>query len=213
MTPLYPIIDLDTLSSRGTDPLRFAQSVLTARPAMLQLRAKTQSTREALEWLDRLAPLCRAHGTELYANDRPDLAVLAGASGVHVGQTDLPVSAVRRFSRQLKIGVSTHNLAQLKAALADRPDYVALGPIFATSSKQNPDPVVGWSTLEEASQLCQVAGIELVAIGGIEERHLPRMAELSVSVAVISALCAPSYEEVEQRARRFGALLGGAAGD
>src|SRR5690349_2950293 len=150
MTPLrglYPIVDLDTLSPRDISPLRFAEAVLTARPALLQLRAKHQPPRVVLDLLEQLKPLCERAGTLLFANDRPDLALLAKTDGVHVGQDDLPLTEVRRLPGRLLVGVSTHDHAQLAEALAQKPDYAAFGPIFATRSKQGADPELGLAEL------------------------------------------------------------------
>ena len=185
---LYPIIDLDTLGQRGAEPLAFAERVLAARPPLIQLRAKSLGGGATLAMLRELVPRCRASGTALFANDRPDLAVLAGADGVHVGQDDLPVAEVRRFAPGLRVGVSTHDLAELERALAERPDYVAFGPVFATPSKRNHEPVVGLNGLERAHALSFAAKVPLVAIGGIDfERATLARAHAEV-VAVIGAL-------------------------
>src|SRR6185503_17067968 len=95
---LYPIVDVAAVRARGLSVTDFSARVLEARPPLLQLRAKELGARETLELLSALVPLCRAAGTLLFANDRPDLAVLAGADGVHVGQSDLSVAEVRRFA-------------------------------------------------------------------------------------------------------------------
>src|SRR5688572_585280 len=107
MRGLYPIVDLDSLSKNGVAALELTAAVLSARPPLLQLRAKHQTPREVLELLRRVRPLCRAAGTLLFANDRPDLALLAEADGVHVGQDDLPLEDVRRLPGSLRVGVST----------------------------------------------------------------------------------------------------------
>ena len=185
---LYPIVDTGTLRARGLEPLDFAARVLAARPGLLQLRAKGLGARETLELARALAPLCRAAGTLFFVNDRPDLAVLAGADGVHVGQGDLSVADVRRFAPALEVGASTHDFGELDAALAERPDYVAFGPVFATASKPNPEPVVGPDALGEAARRARAARIPLVAIGGIDLEHAPLVARLGVSAAVIGAL-------------------------
>src|SRR6187549_2437292 len=95
---LYPIVDVGLLRARNLAIREFAARVLAARPPLLQLRAKELAPRETLALLRELLPLCRASGTLLFANDRPDLAVLGGADGVHVGQNDLSISDVRRFA-------------------------------------------------------------------------------------------------------------------
>jgi thiamine-phosphate pyrophosphorylase len=207
---LYPIVDLDTLAKLGLPPVAFAEQVLSARPTLLQLRAKSTGARETLAFLRRLKPLCAEAGTLLFANDRPDLALIAGVSGVHVGQDDLPLAEVRRFAPTLLVGVSTHNRAQFEAALAERPDYVALGPIFETGSKQNPDPVVGLAELGHAAERARAANVPLVAIGGIDQERAVEIAKLGVIAAVIGALLpeAGTSESVSARAQRFQALFG-----
>lgn len=203
MTPmrgLYPIVDLDSLAARGVAPLPFAEAVLTARPPLLQLRAKQQAPRAVLELLEELKPRCARAGTLLFANDRPDLALLAQTDGVHVGQDDVPLRAVRRLSGALRVGVSTHDHAQLAAALSERPDYVAFGPIFATSSKRGADPALGLEALERACAMAAEAGVPLVAIGGLTLSHAPTLARLAVP-AVISDLLANGGEPAAVAAR------------
>ena len=143
MKGLYAIVDTTFLDRRGTDPIAYARAVLEARPAALQLRAKELPARAILATLRALGPLCRQAGVPLVANDRADLAVLAGCEAVHIGQEDLPSSLVQRIAPQLTVGISTHSTEQLERALAARPRYVAYGPVFETTSKSNPDPVVG----------------------------------------------------------------------
>lgn len=208
MRGLYPIVDLDTLAARGVAPLPFAEAVLTARPPLLQLRAKHQAPRAVLELLTRMRPLCDRAGTQLFANDRPDLALLAQADGVHVGQDDLPLAAVRRLPGSLRVGVSTHDHAQLTQALADKPDYVAFGPIFATSSKQGADPALGLAALARASELANAAGVPLVAIGGLTLSQAAELRALAVP-AVISDLLADGVEldAVKARAAAWQAAL------
>ena len=143
MRGLYAITDLEVLRQARIDPVEFSEQVLRARPALLQLRAKGSEARDTLALLARLLPLCRSAKVPLFCNDRIDLASLAGCDGVHVGQHDPAPSAVRRLAPELALGVSTHTLSQLEQALAERPTYVAFGPVFGTTSKREPDPVVG----------------------------------------------------------------------
>jgi thiamine-phosphate pyrophosphorylase len=200
MRGLYPIVDLDTLVARAIDPLPFAEAILTARPPLLQLRAKHQTPRAVLELLQELKRRCAPAGTLLFANDRPDLALLAGADGVHVGQDDLPLGAVRRLPGTLRVGVSTHDHAQLAAALAEKPDYVAFGPIFATRSKQNADPELGFGALRHARDMADAAGVPLIAIGGLTLSHAAELRPLAVA-AVISDLLADGKEPARVAAR------------
>jgi thiamine-phosphate pyrophosphorylase len=210
MRGLYPIVDLDSLARNGVAPLELAEAVLSVRPPILQLRAKRQSPREVLALLRRLKPLCSAAGTLLFANDRPDLALLAQADGVHVGQGDLELDDVRKLPGALRVGVSTHDVAQLSLALVLRPDYVAFGPIFATSSKDGADPALGLEQLEHAAARARAAAIPLVAIGGLSLAVAPQLAKHGVVAAVISDLLAdgPTATRIAGRARAWQSALG-----
>ncbi len=204
-------MDVDALSRRGIDVIEFAERVLCVRPPLLQLRAKSSGARETLELLRALLPLCRARGTLLFANDRPDLAVLSGADGVHVGQDDLPLPEVRRFTPKLRVGLSTHDLTQLDAALELAPDYVAFGPVFTTRSKARPDPVVGPDGLHAAAERARGRGIELVAIGGIDRERAGEIGRTGALAAVIAALIPEdgALSEVPRLARELDAALAG----
>jgi thiamine-phosphate pyrophosphorylase len=219
---LYPIVDVDRLRELGPRSpaptptldavVAFAHSVLLARPPLLQLRAKHESARDTLELLRALRPLCRQFGARLFANDRPDLALLAECDGVHVGQEDLPLPLLRRLAPSLMVGVSTHSLEQLTAALSEKPDYVAFGPVFATASKARAEPTVGLTLLAEAHALAQSAGVPLVAIGGINLGRAEKVAEHAELAAVIAALRPNpgSLEGVTEAARAFQAILSAA---
>ncbi|MEO7035222.1 MAG: thiamine phosphate synthase [Polyangiaceae bacterium] len=200
MRGLYPIVDVDSLQHQGRaaaplSVLDFAEQVLLAKPPLLQLRAKHSGARDTLELLRALRPLCTRAQTRLIANDRPDLAVLAGCDGVHVGQEDLPLSVVRQIAPGLLVGVSTHHLAQLGSALLERPDYVALGPVFGTTSKERPDTTVGVALLAEAHVIARAAGIPLVAIGGITLQRAREIAPHCELAAVIAAL-QPNHKSI-----------------
>jgi thiamine-phosphate pyrophosphorylase len=205
MRGLYAIVDAGALDVRGLDPLAFAEAVLSASPAALQLRAKNVSARETLALLRALAPMCHRSNVLLVANDRPDLAVMAGCDLVHVGQDDMPVDRVRRIAPGLGIGVSTHSIEQLDAALALRPAYVAFGPVFPTTTKANPDPVVGIPALRTAYARAQAAGVPLVAIGGITRERAPALVQAADAIAVVADLL-PPRREVEG-ARLVGPVL------
>jgi thiamine-phosphate pyrophosphorylase len=185
MRGLYAIVDVTTLTRRGLSVLEVATAIARARPAALQLRAKELAPRETLALLRAIHPLCREWGVPLFANDRPDLAVLAGCEGVHVGQSDLPVHVVRRIAPTLRVGVSTHTLSEVDRALLDRPDYLAFGPVFETRSKTNPEQVVGFDAFCEVAARCPVP---VVAIGGIDLARASDVARASHLGAVIGAL-------------------------
>lgn len=207
MSRLYPILDLTALSRANLDPFAFCERVAYAQPPLLQLRAKHAPARIVLDLARRLHPLCKRFDVRLFVNDRPDLAVLAGADGVHVGQDDVSVDEVRQLAPSLQVGVSTHDMDQLTRALAARPSYVAFGPIFPTASKDNPDPVVGLGALERARELAGAAGVRLVAIGGIDLERAPLLSKLDVDAAVISALIGPTLADVESRAAELDHVL------
>jgi len=188
MRGLYAIADVATLAARGLEPVAFGAAVLRARPAALQIRAKGVGARETLGWLRALVPLCRRAGVPLVANDRADLAALAGCDFVHVGQDDLSVAQVRRLAPGLRVGVSTHDEEQVARALAAGADYVAFGPVFATSSKSDSSPVVGLAGLRAACAQVAPHGVPLVAIGGITIERAPSIASVANAGAVIAAL-------------------------
>jgi thiamine-phosphate pyrophosphorylase len=208
MRGLYAIVDLEALALRRMEPLDFARRVLDARPALLQLRAKLTAARDTLALARELAPLCRAAAVPFVLNDRADLALLAGADGVHLGQEDIPIAVARRSMPELSFGVSTHDVMQLEAALRERPTYVAFGPVFATRSKAAPDPVVGVEGLGRAHARARDAAVPLCAIGGIDLDNAARVAEYAEVGAVIAALLVPDAA-VTQRARDLHARLGG----
>ncbi len=209
MRGLYAIVDMSVLRAKGLDPVAFARAVLASRPAALQLRAKDLSSREALSLLRALAPVCRGVGVPLVANDRPDLAVLAGCDMVHLGQDDVPPELARRIAPRLGIGISTHTPEQLARALDAKPSYVAYGPIFSTTSKVNPSPIVGLAGLRDAARAAERAGIPLVAIGGIDLARAAEVGRVVPCAAVIAGLIADVVDVagVAERARLFSAAL------
>jgi len=207
---LYAILDLDVLARAGRDVLPFAERVLAAGAlAAVQLRAKSASAGEALAVARALAPLCARAGVPFYVNDRPDLALLAGATGVHVGGDDLPVADVHRFGPSLRVGCSTHTLDELDAGLATGADYVAFGPVFATLTKRDASPVTGLAALAEVSRRCAARVIPLVAIGGVTLDNAARVRDAgATAAAVISALVVPDGQ-LTSHARALHLALGG----
>jgi thiamine-phosphate pyrophosphorylase len=140
-------------------------------------------------------------------NDRLDVAVLSGASGVHVGQDDLEVEQARGLMRKEKwVGVSTHTIEQFQKAAATSADYIAVGPVFATSSKANPDPVIGTEFIRRVRPLTDKP---IVAIGGIKLENAACVVEAGADcVAVISDVLLA--RDRGQRARQYFELLGAA---
>ncbi len=174
----------------------------------LQLREKTLSDREVLKAAGDILSVTRGSQTLFFINDRVDLALAAGADGVHLGQDDLPIEAARRLAgdRPLRYGLSTHSPAQARAALAHQPDYIGFGPIYATPTKAIPDPVVGVGPLRD---VLSFADCPVVAIGGIDAtnldavlaagarnvclvRHLMSAPDLAARIRAIQARLAPA---------------------
>jgi thiamine-phosphate pyrophosphorylase len=169
--------------------VEFVKRLMGAGARLFQYRNKTAPARELLQAAQALNITTRQDGASFLLNDRPDIARLAWANGVHVGQDDLEVALARRIvGEDAIIGVSTHNLEQIRKAAGADCDYIAIGPVFATRSKANPDQVVGLELIREARKLTNKP---LVAIGGIT---LERTAEViragADGVAVISDILA-----------------------
>jgi thiamine-phosphate pyrophosphorylase len=167
VSPLYVIVDVDVCLASGCDPLALADAAAAAGVSHLQIRAKKLGGAALLDLVERVAATASARGTSVIVNDRVDVAKTAGV-GVHLGQTDLPVVDARvLLGPAAVIGVSTHTLAQIDDALAGPATYIAYGPVFATVTKANLDPVVGLDGVAEAARRAHKAGRPLVAIGGI----------------------------------------------
>jgi len=183
---LYPILDTGTLARRGCAVEAAARGMLDGGARILQVRHKGFFSREVFEDAEKVAELCRLAGALLIVDDRTDIAMLLDA-GVHLGQEDLePVDARRIGGEGRVIGFSTHNEEQLRAAAGEPVDYVALGPIFGTGSKERPDPVMGVDVL---ARLRPLSGRPLVAIGGITRENAAEvLAAGADSVAVIADL-------------------------
>jgi thiamine-phosphate pyrophosphorylase len=177
-----------------------ARDLAAAGVRWLQYRDKSAAARDVLETSRKLVSSLSPCGTSLIVNDRPDIAALTGAAGVHVGQEDLDAEQTRAVvGREMWVGVSTHTLEQFRRAAATSADYIAVGPVFATTSKSNPDPVVGLELIRQARPLTDKP---IVAIGGITlDRAASVLAAGADSVAVIrDVLCAAKPAE---QARRY----------
>ena len=186
LSPFYPIFDTAMLPARGLSLEDTARAALTAGATIVQFRHKGAFSGDVLAQAELLRNLCRQAGALFIVNDRADVARLLDA-GLHLGQTDLPPSDARRIlGPDAVIGFSTHNADQLRAAAAEPVDYLALGPIFRTHSKENPDPVVGLDNLRAWRSL---TSRPLVAIGGITRLNSASvLAAGADSVAIISDL-------------------------
>lgn len=196
---LYPIIDVSCFSAaQRTDGVifQYAEELAAGGATLIQYRSKRGNVREIVSDARELRRVL-GNGVTLIMNDRADLCVAGACDGLHVGQDDLSPEAARAIvGSSCILGVSTHNLEQLKRAVDGPADYVAIGPVFSTVSKQNPDPVVGL----EGVRAARAATIKpLVAIGGITYSNARSVMEAGAdSVAVISALIASPRDTVQK---------------
>jgi thiamine-phosphate pyrophosphorylase len=197
MPRLYVILDAGRIRGSAQE---IAGQLMEAGVRLLQYRAKSLAAREMLETATLLANMARKEGATFFVNDRPDVAYLSGADGVHVGQDDLSVDQARAVVGPDRwVGVSTHNLEQFKVAAASSADYVAIGPIFATGSKTNPDPVVGTRLIRELRPLTTKS---IIAIGGIRLENAAEVLEAGAdSVAVIASILEAA--DPARQARKF----------
>lgn len=185
-----------------TDPAvgyeRCCEAAVRAGVRMVQLRMKDAPRAEIVSVARRLRLITQGTGTKFIVNDDPAIAAEVGADGVHVGQGDMPVDEVRRrYPRLGIVGLSTHNPAQALASLAVRPDYIGVGPVFATPTKKIPDPTLGVAT---AAQMIASVPCPAVAIGGLDFETLPAVIAAGArNFAVVRAVCGSSDPEAAIR--------------
>lgn len=197
---LYAILDCSQIDG---SPISLAATWVHAGVELIQLREKQASARKLYADSLALTRLLAPTGVRVVVNDRPEIAAMVGAGGVHIGQEDIPVEAARKVcGSSLWVGVSTHNLEQLRAADRTSADYIAVGPVFPTATKGNPDPVVGIEFLRAARQLTRKP---LVAIGGITVESAEEIFRAGAdSVAVVRDLVAAG--DPADRARAYLAI-------
>jgi thiamine-phosphate pyrophosphorylase len=186
---LYGMLDLSSSAPQVT-PRSLYEPLWAAGISTLQLRMKDASAAAMLAVLGELMAQ-RPPSCAIVVNDRLDVALAGGADGVHLGQDDLPLSAARALCQaqgrsELFIGISTHNETQAEAAIVGGADYIAVGPVYGTSSKRNPEPVVG---SERLATICRVSAVPVIAIGGITLARLPEVVAAGAhGAAVIAAV-------------------------
>lgn len=186
----YPILD----PLRKLHVVEQVRAVRSGGAAIAQIRYKGLWSQVLLD----AARVARSHLPLLVINDRIDIAAIVGA-GVHVGQDDLPATEARRICPEAMIGLSTHNPAQTQAADREPVDYIAIGPVFSTASKEKPDPVVGIEGIRQARSL---TAKPLVAIGGITRSNALSVLEAGAdSVAVIGDLYPDDLSATTLRSR------------
>ena len=205
LPPLYPIADIQTLKRRGVSLQVFVQQVLAGGAEILQLRDKAGSPQDVLRHAAEIDAAVAGLPCLKVMNDRADLALLAGWSAVHVGHLDMRPGAVRKVfgtssAAAVIVGVSTHNAEQVLEADQSSADYIAVGPVFATGTKANAEPVIG---LEGVRELRALTRKPLVAIGGITLENAGAVREAGAdSVAVIGGIFTGN-DDVERTVRDF----------
>lgn len=184
--PLYPIIDIDLCRMQRTDPGAMAEAFLAGGARLLQLRVKSGSSGPLLALIREAVRVARDPGGLIIVNDRPDIASMGGAAGVHVGQADLPADIAQSIAgAEAIVGVSTHTAGQVDAALAGPARYVAVGPVFQTRTKDTGYEPRGLELVRYAAG----RGKPVIAIGGITLENAAGVIEAGASaVAVISDL-------------------------
>jgi thiamine-phosphate pyrophosphorylase len=187
---LHAILDVDTAERAGWAPADLARAFLGGGATWIQIRAKQLPSRDFLELCDSVVRSAEAHRAIVIVNDRADLALLSGATGVHVGQDDLMPASVRRLlGPDAIVGYSTHTTDQFDAALLEPVSYIAVGPVFGTSTKETGYEAVGLELVSAAA--ARASGRPLVAIGGITLARVPGVIAAGASaVAVIGDLLA-----------------------
>ncbi|MBM3751099.1 MAG: thiamine phosphate synthase [Acidimicrobiia bacterium] len=205
---LYAISDVDVLVARGLDPLDVCDAWLEAGVRLIQLRAKSMASGSMLTLAEALVVRTRAAGATLIVNDRADIAAQCGADGVHVGQDDLSPADVRLVvGAHAIVGLSTHTDAQVADAVTQPVSYVAMGPVFGTSTKITGYDAVGLDQVARAAAIAHAAGKSLVAIGGMTRANAASaLAAGADSVAVISDLVGDGTENrrgLAERARAW----------
>ena len=188
--PLHAIVDVDVAGRAGWTPLDLAHAYLDGGARLLQLRAKQLASGPFLDACDGLVRVAAAYGAAVIVNDRADLAVMAKAAGVHVGQEDLaPAEARRLVGPSRMVGCSTHTIPQIEAAILEPITYLAVGPVFGTTTKDTGYSSVGLELISTAARLA--GSIPIVAIGGITLDTAESVLQAGASsVAVIGDLLA-----------------------
>lgn len=198
---LYVIVDADACG--GRDLVAVAADAVAGGADVIQWRAKTWIMRQRWEIAERLAQVLRPTEALFIVNDHLELALAAGADGVHLGQEDLPVAVARRLAGpSFLVGVSTHSMEQALAAQATGADYLGVGPVFATPTKPDSRPV-GLELVRAAARQIQVPW---VAIGGIDQSNLALVLSSGATrVAVVRAVAAAP--DVRRAAQTLNAML------
>jgi thiamine-phosphate pyrophosphorylase len=178
---------LCVITDESMNPVSLADEALRGGAAMIQLRHKTASGRELFSWAQEIRKLCRKYEALFFVNDRLDIALACAADGVHLGQEDIPARTARTIAgNTMLVGISATSVEEALKAQEEGADYIGLGHIFPTVSKEKHHPPLGIETLEKASSLLS---IPIVAIGGITIENAPALVAAGAGgIAVISAV-------------------------
>lgn len=200
-SPLCAVCDAETCDRAGWTVVDFASACLQGGALFLQIRAKSVSSRQLLDLAAAVVERARSTGAFVIVNDRADIARIAGAGGVHVGQNDLGPSAVRAIvGDDAAIGLSTHTPEQIAAAVHEPINYMAVGPVYGTATKDTGYKAVGLDGVRRAAAVGGTFGLPLVAIGGITLERAPEVVKAGAqAVAVISDLFSSGDPEVRVR--------------
>ena len=205
---LYVILDEDLLGPSRLE--RALEGAMLGGADAIQLRAKHLSRRAYYETASDLLSMTRHHGIPMFINDYLDVAIALGADGIHLGQNDLPCIAAKRIAPPgMLVGISTHSVAEAQKAASDGADYVAIGSVFPTSTKQNPEAIIGTAMVSEVSSV--VGDKPLIAIGGIGAANVGDVIRAGAdAVAVASAVVAAddpraAARELKEEIRRASA--------
>ena len=196
---IYPITDASITKLSHAEQVR---RLIAGGASFIQLREKYASPRDFYQDAENALEIARESRTKIIINDRVDMALALKADGVHLGQDDLPTEEARKFlGEKAIIGFSTHNLKQVLEAVELPVDYIAVGPVFATKTKENPDKIVGLETIKQVRDV--IGSFPLVAIGGITFENFPEVLRTGAdSVAIISGLLSDA-DKISEKMRTF----------
>ena len=196
---IYPITDRALSGLSHSEQVR---RLIDGGASLIQLRDKTASPVDFYNAAVEAVTLAQSFGVSLIINDRVDIALAAGADGVHLGQDDLPPQHARKIlGPDAIIGFSTHSVEQARAAIALPVDYIAIGPIFSTTTKTDAEPVIGLDGLREARSV--VGDRPLVAIGGINRTNVGSVLEAGANSAALIAGIVSEPDKITTRMREL----------
>ena len=192
---LYPVITGEFTAERGT--LEVLKAVAKGGAKIVQLREKRMPKRELFELAKEFRKICDEHNMLMIVDDEIDIAIAVDADGVHLGQDDLPLASARLISTELIIGQSTHSIAEAVAAQDAGADYVNLGPIYPTSTKDVPTGDLGEEIIPKVVPLLD---IPFTVMGGIKEKHIMKLLKLgALHIAMVTEVT--QAEDVEEKVR------------